>query len=160
MLATILKSKVATEVNIKIMDAFVEMKKYIATNNYDRRISNLETRMIDTETKVDKIFNKFDKQINNHIFFEGQIYDAYSLLVDILKEASESIILIDNYIEIVHSKKFHDRFIIIDYKKLYHSGASFKDLGKKCFAINKIEIKRILYELMEEIYEWNNRGRN
>lgn len=189
MLATILKSKVATEVSIKIMDAFVEMRKYIATNNYDRRITNLETRMIDTETKVDKIFNKFDKKIDNHIFFEGQIYDAYSLLVDILNEASESVILIDNYIdkqildivsllnikvtiitsdynkhdiekykeqydniEIIHSKKFHDRFIIIDYKILYHSGASFKDLGKKCFAINRIEEIKFLNQLLKNIY--------
>ena len=181
MLATILKSKVATQISIQIMDAFVIMRKYIAENNYEKRIANIETKLIDYDNKFDKLFSNFDKSITNHIFFEGQIYDAYSLLVDILKEAKESIILIDNYIdknildiisllnvkviivtsdynkydinkykeqyeniEIVHNNKFHDRFIILDYKILYHCGASFKDLGKKCFSINKIENKEIL----------------
>ena len=189
MLATILKSKVANQVSIRIMDAFVEMRKYISSNNYSTRISNLETRMINTENKIDEIFDKFNKRIDHHIFFEGQIYDAYSLLINILKEAEESIILIDNYIdknildiislidkkvtiitsdynkhdiekynkqydniEIIHSKKFHDRFVITDYKILYHCGASFKDLGKKCFAITKIDENEILDKLLDKIY--------
>lgn len=54
-------------------------------------------------------------------------------------------------IEMFHSKKFHDRFIILDDKILYHCGASFKDLGKKCFAITKIENQNILYQLLDEI---------
>lgn len=189
MLATVLKSKIAAEISIRIMDAFVEMRKYISTNNYSIRISNLETRMIDAENKIDEIFNSFNKRIDNHIFFEGQIYDAYSLLIDILKDAKESIILIDNYIdknildtisllaikvtiitgvynkydiekyqeqydniEIIHSQKFHDRFIILDYKILYHCGASFKDLGKKCFSINKIDETEVLNKLLDKIY--------
>lgn len=188
MLATILKSKVAIQVSIRIMDAFVEMRKYINQNNYERRISNIETKLIDYDNKFEELFGKFEHQKDNHIFFEGQIYDAYSLLIDILKEAKDSIILIDNYIdknvldiislldikvtiitgdynkhhiekykeqynniEIIHSKKFHDRFIIIDYRVLYHCGASFKDLGKKCFAINKIEEKKIMGELLDRI---------
>lgn len=187
MLATILKSKIATEVSIQIMDAFVAMRKYIVSEN--NRLSNIETKIIEHDNKINEIFDKFDKKIDNHIFFEGQIYDAYSLLVDILKEAKEYVILIDNYIdkkildvvsllnikvtivtnnynkndvekykeqydniEIIHSIKFHDRFIILDYRTLYHCGASFKDLGKKCFAISKIENNKILNELLEEIY--------
>lgn len=47
-------------------------------------------------------------------------------------------------IELVYNNKFHDRFIILDYKILYHSGASFKDLGQKYFSINKIENEEIL----------------
>ena len=167
MLATILKSKVATEVSIKIMDAFVKMRYYIVNENY--RLNNIETKLLEHDTKINEIFNQF-KTNNNHIFFEGEIYDAYSLLIDILKEAKEEIIIIDNYagkqlfdilkeikinikvvtknideisykkyneqyenIEIINNDKFHDRFIIIDKKILYHSGASFKDIGKKCF---------------------------
>lgn len=50
---------------------------------------------------------------------------------------------------------FHDRFIIIDNKTLYHSGASFKDLDKKCFAINKIENKTLLNNLLKIINKQN-----
>jgi len=56
-----------------------------------------------------------------------------------------------NNIEIKISKSYHDRFIILDKIILYHSGASFKDLGKKCFAINKIDNKNILEKLLDEI---------
>ena len=187
MLATILRTPLAEEVSIKIMDAFVKMRKYISTS--DLRISNIETKVLEHDIKINELFNKFDKQINNHIFFEGQIYDAYSLLVDILKQSDESIILIDNYIdksildivsllevkvliitsnynkndiskykeqydniEIIHSGRFHDRFIILDYKVLYHCGASFKDLGKRCFAINRINDEKMISDLIEEIY--------
>ena len=186
MLATILKSKIATQVSIKIMDAFVSLRKYV--NNYEYRISNIETKMIDYDNKFDRLFEALDKkEKQSHIFFEGQIYDAYSLLIDILKEAEEEIIIIDNYIDkqildiisfldkevtIITNKynnidinkykeqysnlnikinnKFHDRFIIIDKKILYHSGASFKDLGKKCFSINKIEDKKYLERIINE----------
>lgn len=187
MLATILRTPLAEEVSIQIMDAFVSMRKYIVSEN--NRLSNIETKIIEHDNKINEIFDKFDQKIDNHIFFEGQIYDAYSLLVDILKEVKEYVILIDNYIdkkildvvsllnikvtivtnnynkndvekykeqydniEIIHSIKFHDRFIILDYRTLYHCGASFKDLGKKCFAISKIENNKILNELLEEIY--------
>ncbi|MGM9879212.1 MAG: hypothetical protein ACI31R_04225 [Bacilli bacterium] len=98
MLSSILRTPVAEEISIKIMDAFVEMKKYIATNNYSNRLSNIETKIIDHDNKFDIIFKKLDNnKINNHIFFEGQIYDAYSLMIDILSKAKEEIIIIDNY---------------------------------------------------------------
>ena len=189
MLATILKTSVATKVSINIMDAFVKMRKYIVNNNYNVRISNLETKYIEQDSKIDILFDKLDSQEKtNHIFFEGQIYDAYSLLIDILNESKESIIIIDNYIdkslldivskinkqiliitskineidlekynkqysniEIIKSNKYHDRFIIIDKKILYHSGSSFKDLGNKCFGINKTEDKKYLKQLLESI---------
>ena len=185
MLATILKSKVATEVSIKIMDAFVKMRYYIVNENY--RLNNIETKLLEHDTKINEIFNQF-KTNNNHIFFEGEIYDAYSLLIDILKEAKEEIIIIDNYagkqlfdilkeikinikvvtknideisykkyneqyenIEIINNDKFHDRFIIIDKKILYHSGSSFKDIGKKCFGINRIENKELIKYILKEV---------
>ena len=187
MLSALLRSKIAIEVSIRIMDAFVNLRKYV--NNYENRISNLETKYIEHDNKIDKLFQALDKKEKiNHIFFEGQIYDAYSLLIDILKEAEEEIIIIDNYIDkqilditslldkkviIVTNKynkldiekykeqynnlkikinnKFHDRFIILDRKILYNSGASFKDLGKKCFSINKVEDKEYLEMIIEKI---------
>lgn len=189
MLSSILRTPVAEEISIKIMDAFVEMRKYIATNNYSNRLSNIETKIIDHDNKFDIIFKKLDNnKINNHIFYEGQIYDAYSLMIDILSKAKEEIIIIDNYagkklfdllrnIEVpikVYSQNlnkeliekynsqyhnitatthnaFHDRFIIIDKKLLYHCGSSFKDLGKKCFAINLIEDKTILANILKHL---------
>ena len=133
-----------------------------------------------------------EENIKQKIFFQGQIYDAYSLIIDIIKRAKEKITIIDNYIddsilkmltkknknveaviltsnkcnienidvkkfnkeypilEIAKTDKFHDRFIIIDNKELYHCGASIKDLGKKCFAINKIEDISIIDKLVNE----------
>ncbi|MBQ7140629.1 MAG: hypothetical protein IJO32_03920, partial [Bacilli bacterium] len=134
-------------------------------------------------------FKQFDKKRElNEIFYQGQIYDAYSLLIDILNSAEENIIIIDNYIDkkfldicskikiniTIYTNKidkidfekytkqyknveikiitsFHDRFIIVDKKVLYHFGASLKDLGKKCFALNKIENNNILNELLKII---------
>lgn len=188
MLAGVLKSEVAVAMSLKIVDAFVAMRKYITLNNYGKRISNLEAKSIEYDTKFNEIFSRLENEQNHHIFFEGQIYDAYSLLIDILNQAKNSIIIIDNYIDkklldivskvhkevtfitkhinrldlekyhkqyrnihIYINTSFHDRFIILDEKTLYHCGASFKDLGRKCFAINKIEDKQYLNEILQHI---------
>lgn len=185
MLATVLKSKVATQVSIRIMDAFVAMRKYISSDliEHNKMLINHENRL----TLLENTFDSF-RDKNNHIFFEGQIYDAYSLMIKIFDKALSSIIIIDNYIDknildilsktsrnvtlitnkynnvdyekykkqynniaIVVNNSFHDRFIILDKKVLYHFGASFKDLGKKCFAITKIESKEILDSLLDKL---------
>ena len=62
-----------------------------------------------------------------------------------------------NNLEIIKCELFHDRFIIIDNKILYHSGASFKDLGKKCFALTKIEDEEILKGLLKYMKEKTNK---
>ena len=185
MLATILKSKVATQVSIAIMDAFVTMRKYISSNLLEQKYVNNMVFEHDERIKLlEDTFSKFDT-FSNEIFFEGQIYDAYSLLLDIFNSSNKSIVIIDNYIskslldvlsktnkkitiytknidnnlinkynsqyhnvKVLINNSFHDRFIIIDNKVLYHCGASFKDLGKKCFAINKIEDKEILCSIL------------
>ena len=56
-----------------------------------------------------------------------------------------------NNLDIHITDKFHDRFIIIDDMELYHCGASFKDLGKKCFTINKINSNDLLNELKNKL---------
>ena len=190
MLATILKSKIAASITIAIMDAFVVMKSIINTSLIEQKYFNELTIKNTEDIKLlQESFDKLNtKESNNHIFYEGQIYDAYSLLIDILSKAKKEIIIIDNYagkklfdiirninvkvkiytenidniskekyekqysnIEIINTNIFHDRFIIIDNKMLYHSGASFKDLGKKCFAITKIVDNNILEELLDKL---------
>ena len=97
MLATILKSKVATQVSIRIMDAFVAMRKYISNvlMDYGKMLINHEKRL----SLIENTFDSF-KDKNNHIFFEWQIYDAYSLMIKIFDKALSSIIIIiDNYID-------------------------------------------------------------
>ena len=188
MLATILKTPVADIVSMKIIDAFVYMKRYLSFENKNSIILNHEERILKLEESFDKLN---EKEKINHIFYEGQIYDAYSLLIDIFKEAGKEIIIIDNYadksildmitnlnvrvtivtkkfnllkdidikkynrqyhnLKVIYSDKFHDRFVILDKKVLYHSGASFKDLGNKCFAINKIEDNEYLKNILKKI---------
>ena len=190
MLATILKTPVADIVSMKIIDAFVYMKRYLSFENKTSIILNHEERIL----KLEEFFDKLnEKEKINAIFYEGQIYDAYSLLIDIFKEAKEEIIIIDNYadksildmitnlnvkvtivtrkfnllkdidikkynrqyhnLKVIYSDKFHDRSVILDKKVLYHSGASFKDLGNKCFAINKIEDNEYLKNILKKIKE-------
>lgn len=97
MLATILKSKVAVQVSINIMDAFVEMRKYISNNLIEQKYINDLVIEHDKDIKsLKSVFEEF-KEKTNHIFFEGQIYDAYSKLLDIFNSAKESLIIIDSY---------------------------------------------------------------
>ena len=99
MLATILKSKLATSITIAIMDAFVVMKSYINTSLIEQKYFNELTIKNTEDIKLlQESFDKLNtKESNNHIFYEGQIYDAYSLLIDILSKAKKEIIVIDNY---------------------------------------------------------------
>ena len=190
MLSAILKTDVAEEISIKIMDAFVAMKKIINTSLIEQKYFNELTIKNTEDIKLlQESFNKLNtKESNNHVFYEGQIYDSYSLVIDILSKARKEIIIIDNYagkklfdiiknikvnikvytenidntakekyekqysnLEIINTDIFHDRFIIIDNKILYHSGASFKDLGKKCFAMTKIDDTKIIKDLLERL---------
>ena len=186
MLSGLLKSDIAVKVNVQIIDAFVKMRKYISNNLINSEILiNHENRIL----RLENTFNKLEeKQKVNTIFFEGQIYDAYSLLIDILNKAKKEIIIIDNYaskelldilkdinkkitivssnineslkkkyekqysnITFINNNTFHDRFIIIDNNKLYTCGASFKDLGKKCFAINEMNSQKLIEDIMKTI---------
>ena len=193
MLSSVLHTQIAISQSIRIMDAFVKMRKYISVNLIEQ--DNMKNMLFkhDNEIKLlQESFSKLEeKEKINHIFYEGQIYDAYSLLIDIFKEAKEEIIIIDNYadksildmitnlnvkvtivtrkfnllkdidikkynnqyhnLKVTYSDKFHDRFIILDRKVLYHSGASYKDLGNKCFAITKMEDKEYLEIIIKNI---------
>ena len=95
MLSGLLKSDIAVKVNIQIIDAFVKMRRYFAnTISNNEIIINHENRIL----RLEKTFAKFNKKKEiNKIFFEGELYDAYSILLDILGEAKQEIIIIDNY---------------------------------------------------------------
>ena len=101
MLATILKSDVATKVSIRIMDTFVKMRHYINYNHdlLPNRILLLENKVDDNTKRIDELFDKFNPSdiTNNHLFFEGHFYDSYSFFLDILNSSKEEIIIIDNY---------------------------------------------------------------
>ena len=188
MLSAVLKTEVAEEISVKIMDAFVAMKKYLSSNLLEQKYINNQVMKNTEDIKLlQESFKQFDKKKEiNDIFFEGEIYDAYSVLLDIFDTSKESITIIDNYadkklldilsilnkkitiysknmnkelikkyqsqynnVTLIENNSFHDRFIIIDNKYLYHSGASFKELGKKCFAISKVTDKKWLEKINE-----------
>ena len=99
MLATILKSPVATKVSIAIMDAFVMMRKYISTNLIEQKLINQQVLKNSEDIKLlQNSFSKFEeKRKNNEIYFNGQIWDAYSKIQEIFKKAKEKLVIIDNY---------------------------------------------------------------
>ena len=101
MLATILKSKVATEISIRIMDTFVKMRHYINFNRnlLPNRVLLLEERVDNNTKRIDELFDKFNPNdiIKKYLVFEGEFYDAYSLLLDIFNRSLEEVIIIDNY---------------------------------------------------------------
>ena len=190
MLSAVLKSETAIKVSIQIINAFVEMRKFLITNAaVFQRLENVETKLLTHQIKTDGKFEKIFKALENKsiipkqgLFYEGQIFDAYSLIADIIRTAKKTIILIDNYVDdtvlklltkrknkvstIIYTKRIskvlkqdlekhngqyepieikklqtsHDRFLIIDEKRIYHFGASLKDLGKKWFAFSKLEM--------------------
>ena len=99
MLATVLRTKVAEDVSIKIMDAFVAMRKYISFNFLEQKyINNMVLEDHDKIKVLEQSFNKLEeKKKVNEIYFDGQIYDAYFKIQDIFKEAKEELIIIDGY---------------------------------------------------------------
>ncbi len=100
MLATVLKSDVAAKVSIAIMDAFVLMRKYISSNLFQQNaINNMVLRHDDDIKKLQESFNKFEEKGKsaNDIYFNGQIYDAYSKILEIFKSAEKELIIVDNY---------------------------------------------------------------
>lgn len=102
MLATILRTEVAEEVSIKIMDAFVAMRKYISSNLIEQKyINNLVLEDHDKIKALETFFNKLEeKRKTNEIYFNGQIYDAYSKIQEIFKSTTVKLIIIDAYADI------------------------------------------------------------
>lgn len=198
MLSSVIRTKEASEINVEIMREFVKLRNFVNNNSISlaNDISMMKNMLFNHEEKINKLFNKFDRKedLKSKLFFNGEIYDSYSLLVDIIGKANNEIIIIDNYVNKVTfdilSKKninvtvllitdknkskltktdidkfnkeypilkikyttiFHDRFIILDRKELYHLGSSLKDLGKKVFGITKINEVTTLHSLLDKL---------
>ena len=192
MLSSVLRSPIAIQVNIRIMRAFTSMRQFIASNaQIFQRLDVMEQNQLalaahqtETDHKLEEVFRRLDSgNVPPHqgIFYDGQIFDAYTFINDRIREATTRIILIDNYIDdsvltilskradnvtatiytkkpsaqlqldiqkhnaqyppisIVEFDRSHDRFLCID-ETVYHLGASIKDLGKKWFAFNRMQM--------------------
>jgi len=196
MLSSVLKSKIAVDISVKIIRTFVNMRNFIASNGLiHNRFKEIEQKLSKHDENFDKIFKAIeDKSIKpkQGVFFDGQIFDAYIFANDLIKSAKSSLVLIDNYIDesvltlfsknpniafriytqkiskqlkldiekynaqyknlqVIQLKTSHDRFVIMDDAKLYHIGASLKDLGKKWFAFSKIEDEVVLGEIQKNL---------
>ena len=202
MLSSVLRSPIAIQVNIRIMRAFTAMRQFIASNaQIFQRLDVMEQNQLaivahqtETDHKLEEVFRRLDSgnvQPHQGIFYDGQIFDAYTFINDRIREATTRIILIDNYIDdsvltilskradkvaatiytkkpsaqlqldiqkhnaqyppisVVEFDRSHDRFLCID-ETVYHLGASIKDLGKKWFAFNRMEMPTT--ELLQKMH--------
>lgn len=201
MLASILKSETAVKVSIQIMNAFVQMRHFLAANgSLFARLDSVEKQQIETEEKLNRNIVQIQEKLTVHeknfekvfdaleaadlpkqgVFCNGQIFDSYKFVSDLIRKAKTSIVLVDNYVDdsvlsMLDKRKpgvsatiytqsiskqltldlqkhnaqyapidvrvmtnFHDRFLFIDEKTIYHIGASIKDLGKKVFGFSKL----------------------
>ena len=103
MLSSVLKSEVAAKASINIMRAFVEMRKFLISNNeMFARLDRVELKQLETDKKLEEVFDYIatTKEVKQKIFFNGQIYDAFSLMVEIVEKAEKELILIDNYVDV------------------------------------------------------------
>ena len=195
MLASVLRTSIASEISVKIMRAFVKMRHYLIDNkDIYKSLNNINNTLIEHDEKLDYLFSKFDKK--EYLFLENTEYDAYSNILDILSLAKNSITIIDPYVDksfldtirnlnkkvilitknnskltkteidkynkeynnltIIYSTSFHDRYIILDSKDIYHLGASINHAGSKVFSIHLIEDKDIKKELIITIKKLEN----
>ncbi len=103
MLAGVLRSKTAVKMSIQIINSFVAMRRFMASNaRIFLRLGSLETKQLETDKKMDKILSAIEfKEIQpkQGIFFDGQIFDAYKFVSDLFRSAKKSIVIIDNYLD-------------------------------------------------------------
>jgi len=103
MLSAVLRSETAIKVSIQIMQAFVEMRKLVLSNaGLFQRLDKMEMKQIEADQKFEQIFKAIESrgpQPDKGIFFEGEVFDAYSFISEIIKKANKSITLVDNYVD-------------------------------------------------------------
>ena len=136
MLATVLRTSVAEEISISIMDAFVAMRKYISNDLMEQKYINNMVLEHDTQIKLLKAsFTKFEEKRKAHeIYFDGQIYDAYSKILNIFNSAKKELIIIDSYadkkiLDIV--KDLNIKVVIITKKNNLLKETTIKEYNKE-----------------------------
>ncbi len=149
MLSAVLRSDTAIKVSIQIMQAFVEMKKIIAINaGIFQRLDKIEQKQIIADKNFDEIFKALEDNNlppNQNIFYDGQVFDAYTLIADIIRSAKKSVILIDNYVDDSVLKQLSKRkkgVSTIIYTKTI-SKILKQDLQKYNEQYPKIELKKL-----------------
>ncbi len=149
MLSAVLRSDVAIKVSIQIIQAFVEMKKMITVNaGLFQRLNSIEEKQIITDQKFEKIFKILEEKSSipkQGIFYNGEFFDAYTLIADIIRTAKESIIVIDNYIDDTVLKQLTKRKkkvkAVIYTKKITDSLK--QDIAKHNKQYAEIELKKL-----------------
>ena len=97
MLSSVLRTKVAVKASINIMRAFVSMRHYLIDNkDIYKSINNINNKLVEHDEKLELIFSRFDKD-NEYLYLSGQVYDAYSKVLDIFKESKSELIIVDGY---------------------------------------------------------------
>ena len=103
MLSAVLHSPAAVSVSVRIMQAFVAMRRFMLTNaQVFQRLDRIEYKQLETDKKIDQVFAKLEEKTDRNkqcIFFDGQIYDAYEFICDLIRRANKRIVLIDNYVD-------------------------------------------------------------
>ena len=197
MLSSVLRSDIAVAVGVRIVQEFVSMRHYLSDNAMVfQRLDRIELKQLETDNRVNQLFKQLEqpKPDKAVIFFKGQMWDATSCIEEIIGKATESVILIDGYVdkntldmltskkpsvsveiytsakncrltekeirdfkgqygamEITYTDEFHDRFLILDGRELYHIGASVKDAGKKAFEISLNEDEKLLKAVLKRL---------
>lgn len=102
MLSAVLKSDTAVRTSIRIIDAFVAMRNFLMNNAHIfQRMERIEMKQLKTDEKVDAILDRLNepKEIEQGIFFNGQIFDAYAFIARLIRQAKTRIAIVDNYID-------------------------------------------------------------
>ena len=103
MLSAVLRSEIAVKVSIEIMDAFVEMRHILVSNaSLFQRLDNIELKQLQSDQKFEEIFKALESDklhSEKGVFYNGQIFDAYTFVSNIIRSANQSIILLDNYVD-------------------------------------------------------------
>ena len=149
MLSAVLKSKVAINISIKIINSFVNMRKVISNNSLiNQRLETLENKQFKNDEKFNKLFDAIEEKSikpKQGIFYNGEVYDAYIFVINLIKSAKSSIVLIDNYIDesvlTMLSKRDKDINATIYTKKITRQLKL--DLDKYNAQYPKIEIKTL-----------------
>ena len=171
----------------KILKDYI-LRGYCFNTNLQYAEQRIDHKLLEHDKRLDAVEEKIDFIVKTNlppqqgVFYDGQVYDAHLFVCDLVRRATKSVVLIDNYvdesilalldkrsngvtakiitgrlpetfrhdlerhdaqyapIEIERNSRIHDRFLCID-DTVYHIGASIKDLGKKLFAFNRMEMK-------------------
>jgi hypothetical protein len=130
MLSAVLRSEIAVKISIKIIKAFIEMRKFIQANGQIfQRLDRVELKLLENDQKFEKVFvalESKDRIPDQGIFFEGQVFDAYNFVSDLFRKAEKSIVIVDNYVDdtvLLHLSKIlkFRRFYVSLQKILFNS---------------------------------------